>query len=127
MGEVQRIDEQARVANLPTGAGAHEAPKLLPTRPPPLRWLPLKRTKRTELTLGVDDLFYGSDTKGTDQLVLQIGDAHIEAQPFHLGTSQLRAEAGLLQTAPEVAHLCRITKAGQFEVTPPEVQFPQEA
>ena len=55
-GEIQRVDEQARVLALPAGAGAHEAPKLLLIGLFLLRTLLLECAERSKLTLGVDDL-----------------------------------------------------------------------
>ena len=34
----------------------------------------------SEVTLGVDDPLHGGDTQGADQLVLQVGDADVEAE-----------------------------------------------
>jgi hypothetical protein len=54
----------------------------------------------------------------TDELVLQVCNAHVETEPFHLDASQLGAEAGALETTPEVAFLAGVTKAGEADVEP---------
>ena len=78
--EIKRIDEQPRVSDLPATAAAHEAPKLILNRPSsPLR-LFLEGAEGSKVSLGVDDLFYGSDTESAYQLVLQICDAHVETK-----------------------------------------------
>ena len=51
-----------------------------------------------------------------DQLVLQVCNAHVEAQPLHLGACEVGAEAGPLEPAPEVALLSGITEAGDLDV-----------
>jgi hypothetical protein len=80
LGEVKRIDEQTRVSDLAAAAAAHEAPKLVLHRPSsPLR-LFLESAERSKVSLGVDDLFDGSDTESAYQLVLEIRDAHVETE-----------------------------------------------
>ncbi|MDQ1455999.1 MAG: hypothetical protein QOH28_1619 [Actinomycetota bacterium] len=76
--EIQRVDEQAGVMDLPAAAGAHETPKLLLIRPSLVRSLLLEGAERSKLTLSGDDLFHGGGTEGADQLVLQVRDAHVE-------------------------------------------------
>jgi hypothetical protein len=109
LAEIERIDEQARVADLPPAAAAHEAPKLLLgglSSPPRLL---LEGAEGSQVSLCFDDLFHGGGTVSANQLVLQVCDAHVEAQPFHLDACELGAEAGPLETAPEVALLGSVT------------------
>ena len=105
--EIQRVDQQARVLDLPAPAGAHETPKLLLIRASLVRSLLLQGAERSQLTLSGDDLFNGGGTEGADQLVLQVCDAHVETQLFHAGAIEVRAEAGALETAPEGGLLLR--------------------
>jgi len=118
LGEIERIDEQARVSDLPAAAAAHEAPKLLLIAPPSPRRLLLEGAKRFKLALTVNDPFHGGGTESADQLVLQICDAHEETQPFHLDASEVGAEARPLETAPEVAFLPGVTETGEPDVKP---------
>ena len=125
--EIQRVDQQPRVADLPAAVGADEAPKLLLAAPCPPGGLLLEGAERSKLTLGLDNLFHTGGTKAAEQLVLQVGDAHMEAEGFHVGATQVGAEAGPLQTTPEVALLAGVTQARQAEVQPPRTEELQEA
>jgi hypothetical protein len=113
LGEIQRIDEQARVSDLPAAAAAHEAPKLPFGGPSSPRRLLLEGPERPEVSLTVDDLFHVGRTESPDQLVLQIFDADIEAEGFHVGASEIGAEARPLETAPEAALLCCVAETRQ--------------
>ena len=116
LGEVKRVDEQPRVSDLAAAAAAHEAPKLLLDRPSLPRRLFLEGAEGSKVSLAVDHVFHGSDTESADQLVLEICDAHVETQPFHVDASEVGAEAGLLETAPEVALLSGVTETRQPDV-----------
>ena len=77
---MQRVDEQARVSDLPASATTHEAPKLLLSAPSLPCRLPLEGAERSKLTLGVEDLFHGGGTERADQLILQVcpnGQSHL--------------------------------------------------
>jgi len=126
-GQIKRLDEQPRVSDLPAAAAAHEAPKLLLVAPSlPCRLL-LKGAEGSKVSLSVNDLLHGGGTESADQFVLQVCDAHVETQSFHIRTSEVRAEAGPLETAPEVALLCNITEARQPGVEPLRAEQIQEA
>src|SRR5215208_1539545 len=116
LGEIERLDQQARVADLSPPAAAHPAPELLLPRPPAPCWLFLERAKRSEVALGVGDLLHGLGAESADQLVLQVYDADIEAQRLHLGASEVEAEAGALEAAPKVPLLAGVAEARQPEV-----------
>ena len=118
LAEIQRVDEQGRRLDLPTPVGAHEAPELLLIGPSSPRRLLLEGAERFKLTLSVDDLFYGGRTERADQLVLQVCDAHIETERFHIGAREMGAQAGPLQSAPEVALLSGIAESCQPDVEP---------
>jgi len=115
-GEIQRVDEQARVLDLPAAAGAHEAPKLLLIGPSLLRRLLLEGAERSKLTLSVDDPFHAGGTEGADQLVFQVCDAHVETEWFHVGASEVRTEAGPLEAALEGGLLSGVAEARQSDV-----------
>ena len=95
-----------------------EAVELLLDRPSPPRRLLLEGAERSKLTLGVDQLLHGCGAERADQLVLQVGDADVEAEPFHIGASELAAEADSLKSALEVPLLRDVTEAGQPDVEP---------
>jgi hypothetical protein len=116
LSEIKRIDEQPRISDLPAATATHEAPKLLLSGPSLPRRLLLECAERSKVTLSVDDLFHGGGTQRADQLVLQICDAHVETQPFHLGASEVGAEAGPLETAPEVGLLTGVAETRQPDV-----------
>src|ERR687898_293428 len=113
---MQRVDEQARVSDLPASATTHEAPKLLLSGPSLPRRLLLEDAERSKLTLGVEDLFHGGGTEGADQLILQVCDAHVEAECFRIGATEVGAEAGPVESAPEVDFLCGVTEARQSDI-----------
>jgi hypothetical protein len=115
-GQVERVDEQCRRFDLSFRLGTKETPQLLLPGPRSPLGLILEGAKRDEVTEGLDDLFHGGGTKAADQLVLQVGDAHEEADALHLGTRQVGAEPGPLEPAPEIAFLPCVTQARQSEV-----------
>jgi len=98
--------------------GAEEAPELVLSGPSSPRRLLLEGAERFKVTLSVDDLFHGGDTEGADQLVLQVCDAHVETESFHIGASEVGAEAGPLETALEIALLGGVAEARQPDVKP---------
>jgi hypothetical protein len=107
--------------------GADEAPELLLIGPASPFGLLLEGAERSKLTLCGDDLFDGSGTEGTDQLVLQVSDAHVETKLLHVSASEVGAEAGALKTTLEVALLGGVTEAGQPDVQPARAEQVQEA
>ena len=76
--------------------------------------------------MSVDDFFHRCSTKSADQLFLEIRVAHVETQLLHLRTSEVRAEAGPLETAPEVALLCGVVETRQPDVEPLRAESLQE-
>src|SRR5687767_12999759 len=123
-GEVQRVDEQGRVADLPV---PHELPKLHLMSQSSLRRLLLEGAERPKLALSVDDLFHGGSTEGAGQFLLQVCDAHVETESLHIGASEVGAEAGPLESPPEVALLPGVTEARQPGVHPLRAEPIQEA
>jgi uncharacterized cupin superfamily protein len=125
--QVERIDENARVADLAATAAAHEAPQLgarlasVPGR------LFLEGAEGTELALGADDLLDGIGPEGTDELVLEVVDAGVEPEPFHVGATQVRAEAAAFEAAPEIALLCRIEQPGEGDIETSRAERAHEA
>jgi PAS domain S-box-containing protein len=126
LGEIQRGDEQGRGSDLPAAVSAEEAPELLLTGPSSPRWLLLEGAERSDLTLNVDDLLHGGGTEGADQLVLEIRDAHVETDSFHVGASEVGAQAGPVESAPEVALLCGVAEPRKPDVDPRGAEEIQE-
>ncbi len=90
-GEIKRVDEQARVSSLSAAAAAHEAPKLLLSGPSLPRRLLLEGAERSKVTLSLDDVFHGSGAESANELVLQVCDAHVETEPFHVDAREVGA------------------------------------
>jgi ubiquinone/menaquinone biosynthesis C-methylase UbiE len=87
-------------------------------RPSLPRRLLLEGAEGPELSLGVDDAFHGVGPERADQLVLQVGDADVEAESLHLGAGQVRAEPRLLETPLELALFRGVTETRQRHVEP---------
>ena len=70
--EVERLDEEAGVADLPPAARAEEPPQLVVEWPAaPLRLL-LQRSERAEVAVQLDDVLDDVRAERADQLVLEI-------------------------------------------------------
>jgi hypothetical protein len=127
MAEIEGVNEQSRVSDLPAAAAAHEAPKLLLSGPSLPHTLLLECAEGAKFSLSVDDLFHGGGTESADQFVLQVCNAHVETESFHLVASEVGAETGPLETAPEVAFLSGVAESGQSDVEPLRAEEIQEA
>ncbi len=90
--------------------------KLLLNWPPVPRRLLLKSAEGSKVSLSVGYLLHAGYTESADQLVLQVFDAHVEPEPLHIGASEVGAEAGAFETAPELALLCGVTEARKSDV-----------
>src|SRR5205809_1356816 len=84
-GEIARVYEQRRCLDLAAAVRAQEAAELLRVGPSPPRGLLLELAERFQLARGVDDALHRRDAERADELVLQVRDAHVEAQPLHVG------------------------------------------
>jgi hypothetical protein len=109
VAEIQCVDEQGRGLDLPAAAGTQEPAELLLIRPSSPRGLFLEGVERFKVTLSCDDLFHRGGTEGAYELVLQICDAHVETESFHVGATEVGAQAGSLEAALEVALLRGVT------------------
>ena len=126
LGVVERLDEETRVADLPAAAAAHEAPELVLGGPAlPLRLL-LQGAEGAKVPVSLDDLLDRVGTEGANQLLFEVGDAHVEAQAFHVVAREVGAEPGTLETAAEVAFLFCVAEAGQFHVESLRAESMQE-
>src|SRR5438477_6539829 len=126
LGQIERLDEQTRIPDLATAAAAHEAPELLLGGPSLPRRLLLKGAEGSKVSLSFDDLFDGVGAESADQLVLQVGVAHVEAELFHVGPGEAGAETGPLETAPERHLLCSVAETRQPDVKPVRAEPIQE-
>ena len=108
--EIERLHEQAGVADLAASTAAHEPPKLLlGGTVAPCRHL-LERSKPAEVVVGVEDLFDARRAERTDQLLLEIRDADVEPEVLHVRARELGAETGALERLSEDSLLARIAK-----------------
>ena len=109
--QVERLDEKAGVLDL-AGAAAEEAAQLALGRPTlPLR-LFLERAEGAEVTVPRENLLDDGGAEGTDQLVLEVGVAHVEPELLHSLATQAGAEPGLLEGVTEAALLAGVAQAG---------------
>src|SRR5918996_3704395 len=121
-GEIECLDEQARVTDLAAAAAAHEATQLLFARPAAPGLLLLQRSKRSQLALGGDDLLDRVRAERADQLVLEVLDAHVEAECLHAGAGEAGSEAFALEPAPEFVLLARVAEPRQLHAEPPRAE-----
>ena len=76
----------------------------------------LVRAEGAELALLLDDRQHRGLAQGTDQLVLEVDDAHEEAKPLHVVARQVRAQPGLLERAAEPTLLSGVAETGETQV-----------
>src|SRR6202022_4471626 len=93
----------------------------------PLSGLRLQAVQRWKLALRLDDPLHGLDAKGPDQLVLEVGDADVEAEALQAGAVQVAAEAGAVEGSPEVGLLALVAEAAQDDLGPLPAQREDEA
>ena len=102
--EVECLDEERRVPDLPV---PHEPPELLLAREVALRGLLLKGAEGRELALVRDHRLDALRADCAHELVLEVGDAHEEAEPLQLGSRErlsrgrrARARGGARDSSP---------------------------
>jgi hypothetical protein len=122
VAEIERVDEQARVLDLPAATCAHETPKLGFGGQSSPGGLVLQGAERSQLSIGIDNLFDGRGSKGADQLVLEVRVADVEAKAFRLGAAEMSPQARPLEGAPEVVLLRGVADARQSDVQPPRAE-----
>jgi hypothetical protein len=94
--------------------------------PVPLCGLPAKGTERPEVALGLDQPLHRSGTERADQLVFQVGDADVEAEPLQVGAIGAGAEACSGQAAAEIALLFLVAQARQGDAEAPRAEYVKE-
>jgi hypothetical protein len=114
--EIECPDQQARVMDLSAAAGAQEAPQLGFNRCPAPGGLVLHGSKSAEFSLRVDHVLDGGRAEGSDQLVLDILLAHIEAQAFQVVPSEPGADASQLTRSLKMALLRGVAEARESYV-----------
>ncbi len=77
--------------------------------------MPLERAEGLQVALRLGDPFDGSGAVGADQLILEVLDADEEPQLLHVTAGEVRAQARVLETAPEVVFLLHVAEARQLE------------
>ena len=93
-----------------------KAAELCLDRPRSMRRLLLVGAKRPQLPMRVEDLLHGGGTEATDQLVLQIGFADVEAEPFHVRAAEVGTKAGTFKSAPDLSFFSRVAETRQPDV-----------
>ena len=97
--EVQRADEQGPGLDLAAAVCAEKAPELLFVFPSSPGRLLLEGTEESKLALRLYDPFHSGNPKRADQFVLEVGNADVEAESFHVDAVEFGAEAGSLQAS----------------------------
>jgi hypothetical protein len=126
MVEVERFDEEAGVPDLSSTSAAQEPVKLiLDGTVTPRRHL-LQRPKPVEIIVGPKNLLDARRTERAYQLLLQIGNAHEEAEPLHVRAREPGAEAGALQCPSENRLLASVAKTRETRAIPNRTEFLEE-
>src|SRR4051812_1501981 len=121
--EIKRLDQRRREPDLPV---VQEAAELFLGGPSAMRELLLVGAKRSQHAVGGEDCLHDRGTKATDQFVLQIRLADVEAEPFHLGAAEIEPEAGPLESTPQLALLSRVAETSQLDARPARAVQAQE-
>src|SRR5262249_41571378 len=112
--QVQRLDHQPCIQGLAPGPRADKAAQVLQLCAVSLGGLPLQAAEGSKLTLTLYNPFDPFYAQRANELVLEVGVAHIEAQPLHVFAPRVGAVAGSLESAPEIVLLTDVDQAGQL-------------
>ena len=77
------------------------------------RRLHLERAEGLKVSVRLDDAFHRGGAVGANELVFQVSDADVEAQPLHVGEGEVRAQAGPFEAASEFVLFLDIAEARQ--------------
>jgi hypothetical protein len=113
--------------DLPAAVRAEKTPELILPRAGSPLGLSLEGPQRFEFSQRFDDPFHGGGAEGADQLVLQVRIAREETEALYLRTGEVGAHASPLEPAPDVALLCGVVEAGQFDIKAMGAEPIQEA
>ena len=114
--QLERLHEEAGVADFSATAAAQEAAQLLLDRSPSPFDLLLERAERAQIPVLGGNILDPVGAEPPDKLVLEVANADVEAEPFHVVSREIRAEAGVLEAAPELTFLAGVAKAGEPDV-----------
>src|SRR5262249_48162629 len=106
--EVERLDEQARVPDLPV---SQPTVQLRFDRLVAVLDLLLERLEPRKIALLLGDLQHDTGAVGADELVLEVDLADVEAEPLPVRARQPRPEACTLERARVAPLLARVAEA----------------
>ena len=109
--EIERVHEQAGVADLAPCAAAHEPPQLLLGGANAPRRHLLECPEPVEIVVGPKDFLDPRRTKRAYQLLLQVGLAYEEAEPLHVRARELVAKTSALEGSTKHARFAGIAQA----------------
>jgi hypothetical protein len=112
-GEIERLHERRRESDLPVG---QEAAQLFLGGSGSMRRLLLVGAKRSQLPVGGQDLLHYGSTEATDQLVLEILFAYVEAESLHLRAPEIDTKARALESTPERRLLARVAETREPDI-----------
>jgi hypothetical protein len=81
-----------------------------------LVWLVLEGPQLRQVALVLDEELDLSRSEGADQLVLEVGHAHEEADLLHLRSGEVRAQTGCLQAATDEPLLSGVAQPRQAQI-----------
>src|SRR5947209_9432032 len=127
--ELERPDEETRIAQLSAPRTAHETAELPLDRPRPPGGLPLKCPEGLEVAFRPQHRLDTIRTQRANQLVLEVCAADEEAEALHRRAGEVRAKAGALEAPQEDVLLAGVAETGQSRVRavrPEECEEPRD-
>lgn len=125
MTEVDRVGEQARVAELALRTRAKETACLRFLGSPPPRGLPLHSPERAEIAVSGEEFLHQCTAGRPDELFLQVGVADVKTRALQVGACPERADAGRRQATPDDALFRSVTQAGEPHPSAPRPEPPR--
>jgi hypothetical protein len=111
--EVDRVGEQAAVAELALRSRAKETACLRLLGFPSPRGLPLHSPERPEVAVSGEEFLYQCAASRPDELFLQVGVADVKTHALQVCACPERTEAGRRQATPNDALFRGVTQAGE--------------
>jgi hypothetical protein len=127
--KIDGLDEELRVADLPSIGTAHEAPQLVFDSPASPGRLLLEGMERVEVAVGGKNVLDGGRAQSSDQLILEIHHADIETQLLHVIAGEIRmgTEPYPLKSASDHCLLAGVVQTGYCDVCPLRTELSKEA